>query len=171
MMGKYLTSLQAENICKSPSGALQELQEGASCTFCSGDIETLQKYRGSESVAPGAHRCYSVHFQGLGPIEVLFTPAATLAEVEAIYPMATVEPVPEPSRRPATAEQANELRELVALIVANGSEQDRAEALAVALADPDAALLSFRTLATQSPQRTHGSSTGAPYAMKPSSPL
>jgi len=47
----------------------------------------------------------------------------------------------------ATPEQAAELRELIALILANESEADRPEALAVALADPDAALTCFRALA------------------------
>ena len=47
----------------------------------------------------------------------------------------------------ATSEQAAELRELIAPILANDSDADRAEALAVALADPDAALMSFRAMA------------------------
>ena len=46
----------------------------------------------------------------------------------------------------ATTEQADELRELVALILADDTEADRAEALAVAFVDPDAALTSFRAL-------------------------
>ena len=120
---------------------------------------------------PGAHRHWMIRFPDLDPIEAMFSPAMTLADALAAFPGAvTAEPVPETPRRAATAEQAAELRELVALILADGSEQDRTEALAVALADPDAALLSFRMLA-ESPQRTHGSSAGAPYAMKSSSPL
>lgn len=55
--------------------------------------------------------------------------------------------LPEPSRRSATPTEASELRELVALVLANADETDRAEALALALADPEAALLSFRALA------------------------
>ena len=47
----------------------------------------------------------------------------------------------------APSAQSDELRELIALILATDSEADRAEAQAVALADPDAALTSLRLLA------------------------
>ena len=57
----------------------------------------------------------------------------------------------------ATPAQASELRELIALILASGSEADKTEALAVALADPGAALTSFRALAAdiRTSTRTH----------------
>lgn len=47
----------------------------------------------------------------------------------------------------ATPEQATELRALVAIVAAAWPESERAEALAVALSDPEAALTSFRLLA------------------------
>jgi hypothetical protein len=50
------------------------------------------------------------------------------------------------SHNVATPEQAAELRELVAIVAASWPEAERAEALAVALADPEAALISFRAL-------------------------
>lgn len=52
----------------------------------------------------------------------------------------------------ATPEQAAELRALVSRVTLEWPNAERAEALAVALADPDAALVSFRALsATQQP--------------------
>lgn len=49
----------------------------------------------------------------------------------------------------ATPEQAVELRDVIAVILANNSEAERAEALAIAVADPEAALISFRALAAE----------------------
>ena len=46
----------------------------------------------------------------------------------------------------ASPGQRQELRELIAIILARDSESERTEALAVACADPDAALTSFRAL-------------------------
>jgi len=59
---------------------------------------------------------------------------------------ADVEASPVPDCRAVTPVETAELRALVGLILADGSEDERAEALAVALADPDAALMSFRAL-------------------------
>jgi hypothetical protein len=70
--------------------------------------------------------------------------------------------------RVATPEQATELCELVDIVAAEWPEAERAEALAVALADPDAALICFRALVAMetheaganrppnNPQRTSG---------------
>ena len=78
---------------------------------------------------------------------VLFTPTATRAEVADVYRGASIEPMPDTLTRTATQVEADELRCLVNAILASDSEANRAEALAVALADPDAALASFRALA------------------------
>ena len=51
--------------------------------------------------------------------------------------------------QPANPEQEAELRELVAIVLADADDTDRAEALAVALADPESALPSFRALVKQ----------------------
>jgi hypothetical protein len=55
-----------------------------------------------------------------------------------------------PIARGATPTEAAELRDLVSRVLTNAGDADRAEALAVALADPEAALLSFRALAAVS---------------------
>jgi len=94
-----------------------------------------------------------VRFPNLAPVEVLFTPGATQAQVGAIYPGARIEPQPDPPHRTATPAEAAELRELVALIFADDTEGHRAEALAAALADPDGALTSFRLLAADVMER------------------
>ncbi len=80
-------------------------------------------------------------------MEVLFTPAATQAEVAELYPGASIEPVSDAATRAATPAEADELRALVAAFLAADTEANRAEALAVALADPDAALACYRALA------------------------
>jgi len=46
----------------------------------------------------------------------------------------------------ASPGQRQELRELIAIILARDTEAERAETLAVACADPEAALTSFRAL-------------------------
>ena len=53
---------------------------------------------------------------------------------------------PENARRRASASERAELEELIGVILANDSASDRAEALAIAIVDPDAALVSFRAL-------------------------
>lgn len=47
----------------------------------------------------------------------------------------------------ATPEQRQELRDLLAVVLANDSDTEREETLATACADPDAALTCFRLLA------------------------
>ena len=79
-------------------------------------------------------------------MEVLFAPPATHAEVAAIYQGATVDVLPQ-ARRNATASETAELRRLIAEVLADDTE--RADTLAFAVVDPDAALRSFRALATQ----------------------
>jgi len=49
--------------------------------------------------------------------------------------------------------QATELRVLVTLILAHDTDEDRAEALAIALADPEDALVSLRLLAAELRER------------------
>jgi hypothetical protein len=53
----------------------------------------------------------------------------------------------------ATPEQATELRELVAVILSDADDAERAEVLRVALADAEAALTSFRLLAADAIER------------------
>jgi hypothetical protein len=135
-VGKYLAAIRRDSD-KPATEALQELQEAPSCTFCSTEVATfLGKTNARWSI------CYS----DMPPMEVLFTPPATRAEVGKVYPGAGIEALPEPIRRDATPLEVGELRKLVARVFVD--DADRAEALAVALADPDAALPSFRALAS-----------------------
>lgn len=92
-------------------------------------------------------RRWQIRIAGRDPMEVMITPGATHAEVAAIYPGARIEPLPDRLRRKATAAEAEELRPLVAVILGDADETDREEPLTVALADPEAALTSFRALA------------------------
>ena len=74
--------------------------------------------------------------------------ASILAEIHAAND-------PEPARESvAPGDQAVKLRALIALIVATGADADRAEALEIALAEPEAALTSFRALAADAMELT-----------------
>ena len=93
-----------------------------------------------------AVRQWRVGYPNGAAMLVLFTPAATRAEVADLYPGASIEPLPDAVTRAATPAEAAELHALVAPILAEATEADRAEALAVALADPDAALACLRAI-------------------------
>ena len=111
--------------------------------------------RAAAAVAPsaanadtGKARRWLVHFRILAPIEVWFTPEATRAEaLAACYGAIEAVPVHDERRCHATADEADELRELIRVILPDVMAADHIEALTVALADPDSALQSFRTLA------------------------
>jgi hypothetical protein len=79
-----------------------------------------------------------------------FSPPVTRAELEARYPGAVLISLPETSgtARPATAQEAAELRKLVTAVAAQEgfSEEERVEALANALRDAANALRCFRAL-------------------------
>ena len=92
-------------------------------------------------------RCWKIHFPNLDLVEVIFAPDATRTEVAARYPGAQIEPLPASPWRAATPAEAGELRELIALILPDADDTERAYALRVALANPEAALASFRALA------------------------
>ena len=100
------------------------------------------------SVQPDrAARRWQVHFPNLDPMEVLFSPAAKRAEVEAMYPGAIIEPLPDPTGRNATSIETAELRGLIGRVFGDTSGADRVAILPSACADPGAALTSFRALA------------------------
>lgn len=67
----------------------------------------------------------------------------------------------------ATREQATELRELVGIVAADWPDDERAEAIAAALADPDAALVCFRALAAERGRATADRQEPAPADMRP----
>lgn len=116
---------------------------------CNSDAEKVARSDAGVQPARDTAPCrrWHVYFNdGRPPLEVIFSDDQTLVEVHARYPGA-VQPAPEIASRSATPAEADELRALVAAILSDGGEADRAEALAIALADPDAALMLFRTLA------------------------
>ena len=91
-----------------------------------------------------------IHFSDRESVEVTFTPEATHGEVLERYPGAVAaEPVPVPSRRTAANGEAVALRQLVTMIYQDDSDDDRNEALAMALADPENALACYRALADE----------------------
>lgn len=84
--------------------------------------------------------------------------------------VATVAIVASPANDPApvaTPEQAAELRELVAIVAARWPDDERAEALAAALADPVDALLCFRTLVAERGTSTRAHAREADDGMRP----
>lgn len=79
--------------------------------------------------------------------ELTTTPESTLAEVLRDFPgVIAAEPMPVTPKRDATFSESKELAALVNLIYASDTEADQAEALAAALADPDGALICYRSI-------------------------
>jgi hypothetical protein len=94
-------------------------------------------------------RCqrWRIRFPKLAPVEVWFTPEATKADaLAACFGAIEAVPLPDVAGRTATDAEANELRALIATILADGAEAERAEAVTTALADPIAALDCYRLL-------------------------
>lgn len=96
--------------------------------------------------AASAARRWRVCLPNRDPVEVIFAAEATRAQVADLYPGARIEPMTEPSRAAATPAEAARLRVMIGAVLADESDDDRAEALAVALADVDAALVCYRAL-------------------------
>lgn len=88
------------------------------------------------------------HFADRDDLPVTFAPAVDHAAALAYYPDAVAaEPIPERLQRQPTKAEANEITALITAIYASTTDDDQAEALAAALADPDGALLCYRTIA------------------------
>lgn len=88
------------------------------------------------------------HFADRNDLPVTFAPAVDHSAAMAYYPEAiAAEPIPERAQRKPTKAEAEEITALVLAIYTNDTDDDRAEALAAALADPDGALLCYRTIA------------------------
>ena len=134
-----------------PSGTIKASGDGATVNRWlpvirenkPGIVVALQEAANDPGVA---HRRWWIHFPDREPLEVIFAPETTRTEVAALYPGARIEPLPAAPWRAATPAEARELRELVALILDGADAAEQAQALAVALADPEAALTSFRAL-------------------------
>jgi hypothetical protein len=78
----------------------------------------------------------------------MFAPAVDHEKALAYYPDAVAaEPIPERLQRTATKAEALEITALIRAVFPDDNEVDCSEALAAALADPDGALLCYRTIA------------------------
>ncbi len=120
--------------CLAPVGTSWHQSTTPAPVTLSGPLESVPFWR------------WPIHFTGREVVEVRFSLAATHDEAMS-YPSAlAAEPMPERSKRPATAAEERELRALINQILAQDSAADRAEGLQVALADPDAAMVCFRGL-------------------------
>ena len=88
------------------------------------------------------------HFAERDDLPVTFQSAVDHGAALAYCPdEVAAEPIPErPQRKPAKAE-ADEITALILAIYGNDTDDDRAEALAAGLADPDGALRCYRTIA------------------------
>jgi hypothetical protein len=100
----------------------------------------------SEPYAHARARLWRIRYPNVATMDVLFTPEATAEEVSAVYLGAAIEAIPEVTKRKPTAAEVEELRTLIAEVLRDDSEAERAEAFAIARADPDAALLALRAL-------------------------
>jgi hypothetical protein len=88
------------------------------------------------------------HFADRNDLPVTFAPAVDRAAALAYYPEAVAaEPPPDRPQRKPTKAEAEEITALVSAVFPDDTDDDRAEALAAALADPDGALLCYRTIA------------------------
>ncbi|OGS81397.1 MAG: hypothetical protein A2Z94_04365 [Gallionellales bacterium GWA2_55_18] len=110
------------------------------------DVEIIATPASGESAT--AWR-WLLHYPG-HDVEVSTMPESTCAEMLRDFPGAiAAEPIQDTPKRKATEVEAKELRALVAAIYAADTDDDRAEALAAALADPDDALLCYRAIVAE----------------------
>jgi hypothetical protein len=90
------------------------------------------------------------HFTDRNDLPVTFAPAVNHEAALSYYPDAVVaEQILDRAQRKPSKAEANEITALVQAVFASDSDVDRNEALAVALADPDGALLCYRTIAEE----------------------
>lgn len=88
------------------------------------------------------------HFADRDDLPVTFAPAVDHAAALAYYPDAVAaEPIADRLQRQPSNAEACEITALVQAIYATDTDDDKAEALAAALADPEGALLCYRTIA------------------------
>ena len=128
--------------CNTPQVSAKPLQNKA-CTLDTPD--TLQN-ASAEDLA--LFNAWLFHFADRDDLPVTFAPAVDHAAALANYPDAVAaEPIlGRPKRQPTNAE-SKEITALVDAIFPDDTDDDRAEALSVAFADPDCALLCYRTIA------------------------
>jgi hypothetical protein len=128
--------------CNPPEVSAKPLQ----CKACTLDTPDTSQIVSAEDWA--LFNAWLFHFADRGDLPVTFAPAVDHAAALAYYPDAVAaEPIPDRPQRQPTLPEANEITALVQAIYGNDTDDDRAEALAAALADPDGALLCYRTIA------------------------
>ena len=87
------------------------------------------------------------HFTDRDDLQVMFAPAVNHAGALSYYPDAVAaEPMLDRAQRKPSKAEANEITALIQAVFAGDSDVNRNEALAAALADPDGALLCYRTI-------------------------
>ena len=128
--------------CNPPEVSAKPLQDKA-CTLDTPD--TSQNISAEDWALFNA---WLFHFADRDDLPVTFAPAVDHAAALAYYPDAVAaEPIPDPPQRQPTKAEAEEITALVQAIYASDTDDDQAEALAAALADPDGALLCYCTIA------------------------
>ena len=129
--------------CNPPEVSAKPLQDKA-CTLDTPD--TSQNISAEDWVLFNA---WLFHFADRDDLPVTFAPAVDHAKALSYYPEAVAaEPIPDRPKHKPTKAETDEITALVQAIYANDTEDDRDEALAAALADPDGALLCYRTIAS-----------------------
>jgi hypothetical protein len=138
-----------------PSGVSAKPLQDKACTLDTPD--TSQKCRAEDWALFNA---WLFHFANRDDLPVTFAHAVDHAAALAYYPDAVAaEPIPDRPQRKATKAETEEITALVQAIYANDTDDDRAEASSAALADPDGALLCYRTIA-----KDRGIALAAPVA-------
>ncbi len=158
------------------SAYLARLKQIEDCNSCHRDTDTLpskppeapfagfdgvgtghieKKIIDAESIAtpwssePSTSWRWLLHYPGRD-VEVSTSPESTLAELLRDFPgVITADPIPDTPKRKPTEAEAKELQALVAAIYSADTDNDLAEALAAALADPDGALLCYREIVAE----------------------
>ena len=96
---------------------------------------------------PEVHQRWTVAIPGRDVFGVIVPQGATFAEMRAMYPTATsILAEPQLDHYPATAAEANELRQLIDRMLPGAPPTERAEALRTALTDVQDALTCYRAL-------------------------
>lgn len=128
--------------CNPPEVSAKPLQDGA-CTLDTPD--TSQTFSAEEWALFNA---WLFHFVDRDELPVTFVPAVDHARALLYYPEAVAaEPIPDRLQRKPSKAEAAEITALVNAVFPDDTDDGRAEALAAALADPDGALLCYRTIA------------------------
>lgn len=140
------------NMALSPTGTIKATGRGVSVNRWLAVIrehkaEIIDALKVDAGDTPIASR-WLFHLADREPMEVVFAPAVSHANALDCYPDAVAAELQtaRPLRTPTKAE-AKEITALVLAVFASDSDDDRSEALAAALADPDGALLCYRTIA------------------------